>query len=136
MVVMEVIVRPKRILALLSLAFALVFAAQAGTTTFQGVTVDYGSASTNWVNGELVLKYPSLSSLAISGGTVLADILVVGGGGGGGRSNSNSSYYGSGDGGSVLAIANQTLLGGSYEIAVGSGGSGATSNGRSGADGE
>lgn len=109
---------------LMAVSLMCVSVAQAGTTTFKGVSVDYGSASTNWVSGELVLTYKDGSQLKIMDGAVNADILVVGGGGGGGRSNSTSSYYGSGNGGWVLAIDNQTLPGGSYEIAVGAGGSG------------
>ena len=42
--------------------FTWAFAARAGTTTFQGVSVDYGTANANWVNGDLVLTYTSTSA--------------------------------------------------------------------------
>ena len=121
----------KRILAALLLSFTWVFAAQAGTTTFQGVTVDYGSASISTAaNGDLILQYKTVGtdSLKISGGAVKADILVVGGGGGGGsyyNSKSDSRRYGTGGGGGsvlekmALGIAAQKLT-----ITVGAGGAG------------
>ena len=127
----------KRFLTALLLAGPLVwvFAAQAGTTTFQGVNVDYGSASTNWVGGELVLSYKNSSTLVISDGAVRADILVVGGGGSGGRSDNKDTYYGSGSGGSVTNVSSVTLPKGEYEITVGAGGAAVTMNSRTGNDG-
>ena len=132
----------KRILTALLLAgpFAWVFAAQAGTTTFQGVPVDYGNASANWVDGELVLQYKTVgtSSLTISNGAVVADVLVVGGGGGGGgsyynKSSSNRRYGTGGGGGSVLEKAELGIAAQKLTITVGAGGAGgARATGQSG----
>ena len=117
-------------MAALLLASAWAFAAQA-YTTFKGVSVDYGNANASLVDGELVLQYKTAgtSSLTISGGAVMADILVVGGGGGGGGAKRQSSsttknrYGAGGNGGSVRLFENQVLLEGmSYDVTVGAGG--------------
>ena len=107
--------------------------AYAGLTKFGDVTVDYGSASTNWVGGELVLTYTTSSSLEISNGVVNADILVVGGGGGGGGGYS-SNYGGSGGGGGKVEASELSVFCGELEISVGVGGNGGAS-GKAGAKG-
>ena len=115
------------------LSLAVAFSAQAGTTTFKGVvSVDYGNASASWVNGELVLQYKTVgtSSLTISDGAVMADVLVVGGGGGGGgsyynsKSSSNRRYGTGGGGGSVLEKAELGIAAQKLTITVGDGGAG------------
>lgn len=123
--------KPRVTWAVLLLTFAWTFTAQAIVTTFQGVTVDYGNAGTNWVGGELVLTYASTSvngTLSL-GCSVVADILVVGGGGGGGGgySSSGSSYYGNGGtGGAVVEKKDQLILAGSLTMKVGGGGAGSS----------
>lgn len=109
----------------LAMAATMGLFAYADSTKFGVVTVDYGSATTNWVNGELVLTYKSSSSLAILGGAVKADILVVGGGGGGGGGYS-SSYAGCGGDGGQVKEANREICG-EVVISVGAGGGGGTS---------
>lgn len=116
-------------LALFACCLAVVLTSSAGTTKFEGVTVDYGSASTNWVGGDLVLTYKSSSSLTVAG-DVHAHVLAVGGGGGGGSgySSSGSNSYGNGgNGGAVQEQLNQVLSAGTYTISVGAGGGGSNS---------
>ena len=109
-----------RLVTALLMAVSLVwaFAAQAGETTFKGVSVDYGSASTNWVDGDLVLTYNSSSSLAISDGVVKADILAVGGGGAGGsgKSSTTSAKYGNGGNGGEVKEETRMIQAGTLTI--------------------
>ena len=113
--------------AVLTGLFLCGFASKADSVTINGVSVDYGSASADWVDGELVLTYESSSSLAISDGAVRADILAVGGGGGGGGGYS-SNYGGSGGGGGKVTEAERLILdGGELTVIVGTGGSGGAS---------
>ena len=128
----------KRILtALLAGPLMWAFAAQAGTTTFQGVSVDYGSASTNWVDGDLVLTYNSSSSLAISDGVVKADILAVGGGGAGGtgKNSTSSARYGNGGDGGEVKEETRMIQAGTLTINVGVGGTVTTSSNANGGKG-
>lgn len=109
------------------LAFAWAFAAQAGTTTFQGVSVNYGSASTNWVGGDLVLTYTSTESDTLSlGGCVQARVLLVGGGGSGSSGGGSSQKTGYAGKGGTVVEESAVLLDGNCTIAVGAGGSSVT----------
>lgn len=118
-----------RLVTALLMAVSLVwaFAAQAGTTTFQDVRVDYGSASTNWVDGELVLKYTGSSQLRVEG-YAQADVLVVGGGGSGSTGKKASSgtsddYKGNGGSGGEAVIRDKVYLAAKdYTVVVGTGG--------------
>ena len=109
------------------------FAAEADTTTFQGVSVDYGNASASRLGDELVLTYSVSGTLKISNGVVDARILAVGGGGGGGggyyKKENNGTIEtcpgGGGDGGQVVEVAH--VVYGSLSVVVGSGGGGGSS---------
>ena len=123
-------------------ALAGACSASAGETAFKGVSVDYGNASTNWVDGELVLTYTNavIDSL-ILGGAVKADVLAVGGGGAGGTGASTSSTTsgnkGNGGDGGVVVETTCLLPAGTLEIVVGAGGTVTTTanaNGTAGGD--
>ena len=86
-----------------------------------------GSASetvTNWVNGELVLKFTKSGTLTIDPElSATARLLVVGGGGAGGTATDTA--YGAGGGGGAggfLEIKDMLLVGGTYTATVGDGG--------------
>lgn len=131
----------KKTLTALLMAVSLIWVSvvQAAMTTFKGVSVDYGSASTNWVGGELVLTYKNVGSdsLKISDGAVNADILVVGGGGAGGtgRSSTTGAKYGNGgDGGEVIEKTCLIPVG-ALTINVGGGGTVTTASNANGGAG-
>lgn len=134
------------ILMTLMPAFAWVFAAQAGTTTFKGQTIRF--TGTVNVTGEdstyRLFTFTSGTGTIVLPSDVKADILAVGGGGGGGggrRSGSNTYTYtgGSGGGGGGVderkgvSLSAQTL-----SISVGDGGAGgsySTSSNQAGSQG-
>ena len=112
-----------KILMALPLAFAWAFAAPAGMTTFKGVSVDYGNASTNWVGGDLLLTYASAVSDTLSlGGCVQARVLLVGGGGSGSSGGGSSQKTGYAGKGGTVVEESAVLLDGNCTIAVGAGG--------------
>jgi len=79
---------------------------------YKGCTVTVTGATTNYVDGELVLTFENSGSLKLSQDMV-ADVLVVGGGGGGGGAyygGSSSKYNGNGgNGGEVKYCQGRTL---------------------------
>ena len=83
-----------------------------------------GSASetvTNWVNGELVLKFTKSGTLTIDPElSATARLLVVGGGGAGGTSLATGG--GGGGAGGYFETNDVALAGGTYTITVGAGG--------------
>ena len=107
-----------------------------------GVRITFKGASTNWVDGEFVLKYdnPSAASELMLPTAVDAWVLAVGGGGAGGSAKLNSTSCGSaggGGGGQVNEKKDQLLMGGTYTIAVGAGGvPSAAQSGSSGGNGQ
>ena len=108
---------------LMAVSLMWVFAAQAGTTPFKGVSVDYGNASTNWVNGDLVLAYTSAESDTLSlGGCVQARILLVGGGGSGSSGGGSKQTTGYAGAGGTVVEKSYVLLAGECTINVGAGG--------------
>ena len=121
---------------LLAGPLAWAFAAQADTTTFRGVSVDYGDASASWVDGELVLTYGGDGQLTL-GGTVRADILAVGGGGAGGtgKSSTTNARYGNGGNGGEVVETPQVILSSALTIKIGGGGTGSTTSNAKGGDG-
>lgn len=78
------------------------------------------------------------SSLNISGGNLVADVLVVAGGGGGGSSKTGNNNGGSGGGGAggLVYLNNYSLDPGSYSVKVGDGGEGGTTTPSFGNNGE
>ena len=113
----------KRVLSAFLLASAWTFAAQAGTTTFKGVSVDYGSASMTSVGSDVILTYKNSDSLKL-GGPVRARVLLVAGGGSGSSGGKNSNKNGYGGHGGVVLDESDVLLTGDCDIAVGAGGAG------------
>ncbi|MGN0854055.1 MAG: glycine-rich domain-containing protein [Kiritimatiellia bacterium] len=91
-----------------------------------GEIVAYGAA-TNWVDGELVLKYTDpygLSELTLPG-VVKAWVLAVGGGGAGANPGAaGATVGGAGGGGAGGFVENKSMLlqGGVYALTVGAGG--------------
>jgi len=65
-------------------------------------------------------------TFTVTGGTLVADVLVVGGGGSGGVGAIGSNAGGGGGGGAVTYSANQSLTSGTYTATVGAGGASQT----------
>lgn len=125
--------KAKNVICALALSGLLgwAFAAEAGTTTFHGVTVDYGNATANGVGEDLVLTYKGSSdSLDFGNALVNADILLVGGGGSGSSGGSSTTSGYGGVGGQVVEEPG-VLLSGKSTIAVGGGGAAVKAAGRS-----
>jgi titin len=80
-----------------------------GITPDVSASVTGGTVSTPG-DGYTYRTFTSSGTLAISGASLTADVLVVGGGGGGGRSG--------GGGGGVLHQINQSIAAGSYSVTV------------------
>ena len=98
-----------------------------------GVRITFKGASTNWVDGEFVLKYdnPSAASELVLPTTVDAWILTVGGGGAGaspGTATATVGGAGGGGAGGYVENHNQRLASGTYDIQVGAGGEPSMSN--------
>lgn len=99
-----------------------------GWTYGDGGEINCPDATTSIVNNELVIQYKTPGSAAlVLPETVTADYLVVGGGGGGGHSK-NKTIYG-GNGGAVVVGNGVSLVAGTYQIAVGAGGTSAQNSG-------
>lgn len=86
------------------------FAASGGTVT------NYNSGGTNYQ----VHTFLSSSAFVVSAGVKTVDYLIVAGGGGGG----GNPYHGGGGGAGGFLTGSTTIAVGSYQITVGSGGSG------------
>lgn len=92
-----------------------------------GRQIDVLGAETNWVDGELVLKYtdPYNAGQLKLPGYVNAWVLAVGGGGAGaspGAANAYSGGAGGGGAGGMNEVASLRLAAGDYTINVGAGG--------------
>jgi hypothetical protein len=72
-------------------------------------------------------RFTTSGTFTVTGGSVNAEILVVGGGGGGG-----GAYGGGGGGGGLVYVSNVTLPVGTYTITVGAGGVGGSNYGDAG----
>lgn len=69
-----------------------------------------------------VYKFTNNGTFTVSGGSLNADVLLIGGGGGGG-----GGYFGGGGGaGEVLPLASKSFVAGDYVVTVGAGGASAT----------
>ena len=101
-------------------------------------SVEYTNAETNWVGGELVLKFTNAAETATFTlpGPGTARILAVGGGGAGGTGAKNLlAGAGAGGGGGGFVETNGIILAsGTYSISVGAGGSPGTAAGGNGQD--
>ena len=108
-----------------------------GSTASVSVT-DGGVISTTpiSINGAnfYIATFNSSGTFIVSGGSVIADILVIAGGGSGGSGN-GSILGGGGGAGGYQYFAGQTLPVGTYTVTVGAGGAGATGTGATGATG-
>ena len=99
-----------------------------GEVQVTGARVQYfGVAETNWVDGDLLLKFTGAGSFTLPG-TSKAQILAIGGGGGGagmfGRGY-QSPFGGPGGGGAGGFVeTNAFLAGATYSVNVGAGGAG------------
>jgi len=85
--------------------------ASGGTVTYDGLYT--------------VRTFTSSGTLTVSGGTLSADVLVVGGGGAGGNSNGTGSGSGGSGGGGAGGLIYQTgasIASGSYAVTIGTGG--------------
>ncbi len=121
---------------ILTLSSPLAFAEFDGTATLpNGVEIPFTKvAATNWVNGELVLKFTNtVSSVKKSftiDGLANADFLVIGGGGAGGSGlntgavavKNNKGVGGGGGAGAFVESNDVALVKGEYSITVGAGG--------------
>lgn len=85
--------------------------------------VGYGGAVSAY-NGYTVVTFTASGTFTVAGGSMIANILVVGGGGGGG-----SGWGGGGGGGGFLYMTNLMLTAGSYTVTVGLGGAGGYNSG-------
>ena len=101
-----------------------------GTAYVTGAPVEFaGVTGTNWINGELILKFTSAGTFKLPG-TSQARILAIGGGGGGGGTyNANvgftGNYGGGGGGGAGGFVETNDLFGAAlYTVNVGAGGAG------------
>ena len=100
-----------------------------GQVEITGAPVSFvGAASTNWVDGDLLIEFTGAGSFTLPG-TTKARILAVGGGGGGGGTyayaSANQPYGGGGGGGGGGLVETNDLFGaGSYSVSVGAGGAG------------
>ena len=116
----------------LFLPSSLLAADFSGSAFVSGEKVEFTNvAATNWVNGELVLKWTNTAesvakSFTLPEGTTIADVLVVGGGGAGGSGldvNSDNRGAGGGGGAGGLIETNAMIFaGGTYSVNVGQGG--------------
>jgi len=100
--------------------------ATGGSFAYKGCMVTATGATTNYVDGEVVLTFKASGTLQLSD-DVRADILVVGGGGSGGTgdtdsSTSNKKIGNGGSGGTVAQRENLELPANTYTITVGEGG--------------
>ena len=105
-----------------------------GTEYVTGAPVSFaGATSTNWVDGDLLLKFEGAGSFTLPGSSI-ARILAVGGGGGGGgairRATKDTSMYGGGGGGGAGGFVETNALfgAGAYTVDVGAGGAGGASD--------
>ena len=100
-----------------------------GNVEITGAPVSFaGVAATNWIDGDLLIKFTGAGSFTLPG-TTAARILAVGGGGGGGGTyayaSANQPYGGGGGGGGGSLVETNDLFGaGTYSVAVGVGGAG------------
>ena len=120
--------------SLFSLPPSLLAADFSGSATMPGgAKVDFQNvAATNWVGGELVLKYTTTTGSHgfTLPGTAIADVLVVGGGGAGGTGDSTASgsaalNHGAGGGGGAGGFVESNdvvFAAGDYSVSVGKGG--------------
>ena len=113
-----------------------------GSATVFGAKVDFtGVAATNWINGELVLKYTTVGG---AGGFTLpgfakAQVLAVGGGGAGGSGGAFKTNKGAGGGGGAGGLITREVVfaDGTYSVSVGKGGEpGAAGSGAAGGNGD
>ena len=108
-------------------SFSFSLSTRADSTVWQAVEkghVTWSNATTNWVDGDLILIYKTGSgSLHLPGySTVWA--LAVGGGGAGGDYNNSASYGAGGGGGAggMVETNNMMWTEGDYAMSVGAGG--------------
>lgn len=96
--------------------------ATGGSFAYEGCMVTATGATTNYVDGEVVLTFKASGTLQLSD-DVRADILVVGGGGSGAAGKKGKNWYGGkgGDGGNG-SVGTCTMPEGCYAITIGAGG--------------
>ncbi len=100
---------------------------------FEDSYIVYDGASTNWINGDLVLIYTNVQQSGTfqipAPYTASVDILAVGGGGGGGSTESFGQGGGGGGAGGYSSVTNKKLVAGSFIVEVGIGGHAGTAVG-------
>jgi len=70
-----------------------------------------------------VYRFTQNGSFSVSGGSLNADVLLIGGGGGGGGGYAG----GGGGGGEVLPLTSKSFVAGNYDVTIGQGGAAGTS---------
>ena len=101
-----------------------------GTAQVTGSSVSYyGAAATNWVDGELLLKFTKFGVYRLPGTTEARILAVGGGGGGGGRWSNGAKSAGGGGGAGGLVETSGRYSGATYVVTVGAGGAGGASSG-------
>ncbi|MBR7180583.1 MAG: hypothetical protein IKD42_03075, partial [Kiritimatiellae bacterium] len=123
---------------LLTFATAVMAAVAAPLLRADLANVTYVNAETNWVGGELVLKFTNAAEAAsfTLPGPGTARILAVGGGGAGGT-GATGALVGAGAGGGAGGFVETNdivLASGTYSISVGAGGAPGTAAGENGED--
>ena len=108
-------------------ALALATVATAAEVTFNGQTISYTNAETNWVNGELVLIYTNTltdGSLSLPAYTKARLLVVAGGGAGASPAGTGPRLAGAGGGGAGGLISTNAIFlkSGDYTLKVGAGG--------------
>ncbi len=111
----------------LTAALALAGTVSATDVTFNGQTISYTNAETNWVDGELVLIYTNIltdGSLTLPAYTKARLLVVAGGGAGASPASTAQTQGGAGGGGAggLISADNVFLESGDYTLTVGAGG--------------
>lgn len=117
----------------LTAALALAGTVSATDVTFNGQTISYTNAETNWVDGELVLIYTNTltdGSLTLPAYTKARLLIVAGGGAGGSPGDATRTKGGAGGGGAggFITKDSELLEKGTYTLSVGAGGAAGSEN--------
>ena len=111
-----------------------------GTAYVTGAPIEFaGVTGTNWINGELILKFTGAGTFKLPGSSQARILAVGGGGGGGGACNALKGFtgnYGGGAGGGAGGFVETNDLFGAalYTVSVGAGGGGGKKGSSSSAD--
>jgi hypothetical protein len=89
------------------------------TNTWQGVSATVTGGTVTTSGAYTIRTFTANGTLSVTGGTLVADVLVVGGGGGGG--NGGANYCGGGGAGGLIQ-GSSVSLSGSLPIVIGAGG--------------